>query len=192
MGEGECLRSSGTPFVSERSSWFVRLRSSCQLQVKCGIWTFCSCGKMRRMANSVKDDVVNVLCIKIGTKRSSCYTGSGKDLLIVLPTGFGKSSILQVLVPWSKRNYDKETFERSCRLSTTTGCSWSNGISIFDRINGSYAHGFSFGGHKVRQISTRICVSGEHFGKAIFFAHERHNNTVLPEYAGLCQTNYGA
>ena len=39
----------------------------------------------------------------------------------------------------------------------------------------------------MRQISTRICVSGEHFGKAIFFAHERHSNTVLPEYAGLCQ-----
>ena len=36
---------------------------------------------------------------KIGTKRSNCYTGSGKDLLAVLPTGFGKSLIIQVLVP---------------------------------------------------------------------------------------------
>ena len=54
---------------------------------------------MRRMANSVKDEVVDVLCTKIGIKRSSCYTGSGKDLLTVLPTGFGKSSILQALVP---------------------------------------------------------------------------------------------
>ena len=49
---------------------------------------------MRRMANSVNDEVVNVSCIKIGTKRSNCYTGSGKDLLAVLPTGFGKSLII--------------------------------------------------------------------------------------------------
>ena len=67
------------------------------------------------MANSVDDEIVrfdsalkealkslsefNVSCIKIGTKRNNCYTGSGKDLLAVLPNGFGKSLMLQVLVP---------------------------------------------------------------------------------------------
>ena len=31
------------------------------------------------------------------------------------------------------------------------------------RINGSYAHGLSFGGYRVRQIPTRICISRERF-----------------------------
>ena len=35
------------------------------------------------------------------------------------------------------------------------------------RINGSYAHGLSFGGYRVRQIPTRICVSRERFGTNI-------------------------
>ena len=35
------------------------------------------------------------------------------------------------------------------------------------RINGSYAHGLSFGGYRVRKIPTRICVSRERFGTNI-------------------------
>ena len=31
-------------------------------------------------------------------------------------------------------------------------------------INGSYAHGLSFGRHRVRKLSTRICVSKGRFG----------------------------
>ena len=31
----------------------------------------------------------------------------------------------------------RKTFDHSCRLSTQTYCLWSNGINIFDRINGS-------------------------------------------------------
>ena len=43
-----------------------------------------------------------------------------------------------------------------------------NGMNIFDRINCSYDHELSFGGYRMRQISTRICLSREHFGEAIF------------------------
>ena len=65
------------------------------------------------MANSVNDEVDSFdsalkeasvfrklifSCIKIGRKRNNCYTGSGKDLLAVLPNDFGKSLMLQVLV----------------------------------------------------------------------------------------------
>ena len=42
-----------------------------------------------------------------------------------------------------ERNYDGETFERSCRFSARTYYLWSNGIDIFDRVSGSYAHGLA-------------------------------------------------
>ena len=64
-------------------------------------------------------------------------------------------------------------------------------MSIFDRINCSYAHGLSFGGYRMRQISTRICLSREHFGEAIFFVDEKNTYTVSPEFSGLHQINYG-
>ena len=64
-------------------------------------------------------------------------------------------------------------------------------MSIFDRINCSYAHGLSFGGYRMRQISTRICLSRERFGEAIFFVDEKNTHTVSPEFSGLHQTNYG-
>ena len=76
--------------------------------------SFAFAGKMRKMANFLNDEVAsfdsafeealkclaefNVSRIKIGTKRSNFCTGSGKDLLAVLPTGFGKSLVHQVLV----------------------------------------------------------------------------------------------
>ena len=65
------------------------------------------------MANSVNDEVVSFdsalreasvfrnlifLVHQSRKKRSNCYTGSGKNLLPVLPNGFGKS-LIQVLVP---------------------------------------------------------------------------------------------
>ena len=72
----------------------------------------------------------------------------------MVPSGFAKGLILRVLVS------RKESLERSCRLS---------GYDQMDqRINGSYAHAFSFGGHRVRKISTGICVSKERFGEASF------------------------
>ena len=37
-----------------------------------------------------------------------------------------------------------------------------------DRTNGSYFLRLSFGEHRVQQISTRICVSRERFGKQFF------------------------
>ena len=45
----------------------------------------------------------------------------------------------------------------------------------------------------MRQISTRICVSRERFGEAIFFFvdEKKKSQTVSPEYAGLHQTKYG-
>ena len=66
------------------------------------------------MANSVNDEVVsfdsalreasvfrNLIFLVHQSrkkKRNNCYTGSGKNLLPVLPNGFGKS-LIQVLVP---------------------------------------------------------------------------------------------
>ena len=66
-----------------------------------------------------------------------------------------------------------------------------NGMNIFDRINCSYDHGLSFGGYRMRQISTRICLSRERFGEAIFFVDEKNTHTVSQEFSGLHQTNYG-
>ena len=70
---------------------------------------------------------------------------------------FGKAWYSRCWFVWKKLWW--ETFEHSCRLSDSLYCLWSTGISIFDRINGSYAHGLLFGGYRVWQISTRICVS---------------------------------
>ena len=66
------------------------------------------------MANSVNDEVVsfdsalreasvfrNLIFLVHQSrkkKKNNCYTGSGKNLLPVLPNGFGKS-LIQVLVP---------------------------------------------------------------------------------------------
>ena len=47
------------------------------------------------------------------------------------------------------------------------------------------------GGYRMRQISTRICLSREHFGEAIFFVDEKNTHTVSPEFSGLHQINYG-
>ena len=95
-----------------------------------------------------------------------------QDLLAELPTGIWKTLIFQVLV--LMKEIMTGTFEHSCRLSASTYCLSSNGISIFDRISGSlYAYGFSFGGHRVRQMSTRICVTREHFGGVNFFLDEK-------------------
>ena len=38
---------------------------------------------------------------------------------------------------------------------------------------------------------TRICVSREGFGEAIFFFDKKNSYTVSPEYACLHQTTYG-
>ena len=115
--------------------------------------------------------------IKIGTKRSNFHTGFWKGSSGCVSNWFWKKPDSSGVNSY-ERNYGRETFERSCRLSAATYCLWANGISILDRINGSYAHGLSFGGYIVRQISTRIYISGERFGEAIFFVdEEKENNT---------------
>ena len=119
------------------------------------------------------------------TKRSNFFTG--KDLLAVLPKEPDISG-----VGLYERNYDGKTLERSCHLSASTFCLRSNGISIFDRINGSCARGLSFGGYRVMQILTRICVSSERFVKPFFSLMKKiGSHSVSPEFAGLHETNYG-
>ena len=54
-------------------------------------------------------------------------------------------------------------------------------------INGSYAHGLSCGGNRVRKIPTRISVSSGRF----FSLDEKSGHTVSPECTDLHQTNYG-
>ena len=114
------------------------------------------------------------------TKRSNFYTGFWKGSSGRVSNWFWKKPDSSGVNSY-ERNYGRETFERSCRLSAATYCLWANGISILDRINGSYAHGLSFGGYIVRQISTRIYISGERFGEAIFFVDEEkeNNHTVF-------------
>ena len=133
---------------------------------------------------SRKHGLQYVSCVKIGTKRSNFDTGFWKDLLAVLPTGFWKSLIFQVLVLMKKIM----TGKLRCRLSTY--CLWSNGINIFDRINGGYACGLTFGGHRVRQISTCIYVNRERFSEAIFLVDEKNDHNVPSENVGLHHTNY--
>ncbi|RMX36487.1 hypothetical protein pdam_00010018 [Pocillopora damicornis] len=114
------------------------------------------------------------------TKRSNFYTGFWKGSSGRVSNWFWKKPDSSGVNSY-ERNYGRETFERSCRLSAATYCLWANGISILDRINGSYAHGLSFGGYIVRQISTRIYISGERFGEAIFFVdEEKENNHTQP------------
>ena len=106
---------------------------------------------------------------------------SGKDLLAVFPTGFGKSPIVQVLIRMKEILAGKPSnVVVVCPLLRIV-YAWANGISILDRINGSYAHGLLFGGYIVRQISTRINISGKRFGEAIFFVDEEkeNNHTVF-------------
>ena len=93
--------------------------------------------KIRRMANSVDDEIVsfnsalkevlkslsefNVSCIKIGTKRNNCYTGSGKGSTgRVAKWLWEKPNALSV--GSYERSYDGETCERSCRFSAPTYC----------------------------------------------------------------------
>ena len=125
--------------------------------------------------------------LKLWQKEAISSLVSGKDLLAVLPK---EPDIWGVGL--YERHCDGKTFERSCHLSASTFCLWSNGISIFDRINGSCAHGLSFGGYRVRQILTRICVSRERFVKPFFsLMKKKGSHSVSPEFAGLHETNYG-
>ena len=90
--------------IKERSG-VKRLSSRYQSQAKCVIWTFCSFGKIRKMANSVNDEVVSFnsalgkalknpsgfnvpRALRSEQKGSNFYTAFGGDLLGVLPTGF--------------------------------------------------------------------------------------------------------
>ena len=63
---------------------------------------------------------------------------SGKELLAVLPNAWG----VVVVCRLQRIVYDQMEYAS---------------------INGSYAHGLSFGGYRVRQIPTRICISRERF-----------------------------
>ena len=66
----------------------------------------------------------------------------------------GKSSSVVVVCPLQRIVYDQME-EASSELTV------------------AYAYGLSFGGYRERQISTRICVSRERFGEAIFFVDEK-------------------
>ena len=58
--------------------------------------------------------------LKSGQKEAISILVSGKDLLAMLPTGFWKSLIFQVLVPI--KEIVTGTFERSCSLSASMYC----------------------------------------------------------------------
>ena len=58
--------------------------------------------------------------LKSGQKEAISTLVSGKDLLAMLPTGFWKSAIFQVLVPI--KEIMTGTFERSSRLSASMYC----------------------------------------------------------------------
>ena len=112
---------------------------------------------MRRMANSVNDEVVG---FNSALKEASVFPNltflvhQNRKKKKQLLHWFWKGSTGRVAKwLWEKpdasgvgsyeRNYDGETFERSCRFSAPTYCLWSNGIDIFDRVSGSYAHGLA-------------------------------------------------
>ena len=121
---------------------------------------------MRKTANYVNGEAVSFgsafeealsefdlpRALKSEQKEAISTLVSGKDQLAVLPTGFGKNLLFQVMVCIRRGNLQAQLwFVRFNRKS------------IFDGINGNYAHRLSFGGYRVRQISTRICVSRERF-----------------------------
>ena len=74
-----------------------------------------------------------------------------------------------------------------------------SGKSIFDSINGSYAHGLSFGGYRVRKYQLIFTSVIEAFAKPFLSSMKKKTNkiknknshTVSLEYAGLHQTIYG-
>ena len=72
----------------------------------------------------------------------------------------GKSSSVVVVCPLQRIVYDQME-EASSELTV------------------AYAYGLSFGGYRERQISTRICVSRERFGEAIFFVDEKKKTATL-------------
>ena len=135
----------------------LELSIICQMCLLSVILTFRSGGRKRKMAN-FDNEVL-------------CFDSAPEETLKCL-SEFNMFRALKLGKKWSNfcTGLWRETFELSCRLSASPYCLWSTGISIFDRINGSYAHGLSFGGYRVRQRSTRICVSRERFGEAIFFS----------------------
>ena len=112
---------------------------------------------MRRMANSVNDEVVG---FNSALKEASVFRNltflvhQNRKKKKQLLHWFWKGSTGRVAkwlwekpdasgVGSNERNYDGETFQRSCRFSAPTYCLWSNGIDIFDRVSGSYAHGLA-------------------------------------------------
>ena len=88
----------------------MRLSYSCQSQAKCVIWTFCSCGKIRKMANHVNGEAISFgsafeealsefdvpRALKSEQKETISTLVSGKDQLAVLPTGFGKNLLFRI------------------------------------------------------------------------------------------------
>ena len=102
--------------------------------------------------------------LKSQQKEAISILVSGKELLAVLPTGRVANWPLEKPaisgVDSHERNYGGKpsSVVVVCRLQRIV-----YGINILNLINGSYAHKLSFGGYRVRQISTRICVSRERF-----------------------------
>lgn len=80
---------------------------------------------------------------------------SGKDLLTVLPTSFGKSLIFQMLVRIKQI------------MMATKYCVRSVGRSVFHGIDRSFTNGLSFGKCRGWQIPTHICLCAEVLSKPL-------------------------
>ena len=137
---------------------------------------------------STVEETLNCLSeFNVGKKEAVSMLVPGKDLLTMLPTSFWIGLIFGIY----ERNIDGKPSSVVVVCSLHRIVRDHNVMYIFDRINCSYAHGLSFGGYRMRQISTRICLSRERFGEAIFFVDEKNTHTVSPEFSGLHQKNYG-
>lgn len=100
---------------------------------------------------------------------------SGKDLLTVLPTSFGKSLIFQMLVRIKQI------------MMATKYCVRSVGRSVFHGIDRSFTNGLSFGRCRGWQIRTHICLCTGGFVQAISFLANEDNFTVSSEYVCNCR-----
>ena len=130
-----------------------------------------------------------VICCVVETKWSNFYTGSWKGSTGRVANWLLEKPDISGVCSYDWKKLRRETFERSCRLSASMYCLWSNGINIFNRINGSLHLGLSFGGYRVRWIATCICVSRERLGEGNFSLDEKNSHTISAVYASLHQTN---
>ena len=132
------------PFSHERSSWLMQLSSSCHSHavnyLSVTSREFCSWIYQFRFHSHRSTERLSKFnmsrALKSEQKEKKFYNGSWKVF-----TGRIANWILENLdvsrVYSYKKKFWRETFERSCRLSASRYCLWSNGISIFDRNDSS-------------------------------------------------------